>query len=108
MRNRNHADTAFPALRHLGPPRAPLARGRADPLDWDERTAAMRDVVHGVYADSTHGPMQAKMRTNLRFLACWDLPLVPYTVDVVYALGAALKRGHRLVLSITRLRRELG
>ena len=35
--------------------------------------------------------MQAKMRTIRRFLACWDLPLVPYTVEVVYALGAALK-----------------
>ena len=31
------------------------------------------------------------MRTNRMFLACWDLPLIPYTVDVVYALGAALK-----------------
>ena len=51
----------------------------------------MRDVINGVYAESTHGPMQAKMRTNRMFLACWDLPLIPYTVDVVYALGAALK-----------------
>ena len=51
----------------------------------------MRDVIQGVYADSTHAPMAAKMRTNRKFLACWNLPLVPYTVEVVYALGAALK-----------------
>ena len=51
----------------------------------------MQDVIQGVYAESTHAPMEAKMRTNRRFLACWDLPLVPYTVEVVYALGAALK-----------------
>jgi hypothetical protein len=51
----------------------------------------MRDVVNGVYADSTHKPMAARMRTNRMFLACWNLPLVPYTADVVYALGASLK-----------------
>ena len=51
----------------------------------------MRDVVNGVYADSTQAPMLAKMRTNRMFLACWNLPLVPYTVGVAYALGASLK-----------------
>jgi hypothetical protein len=51
----------------------------------------MRDVIQGVYADSTHAPMAAKMRTNRKFLACWNLPLVPYTEEVVYAFGAALK-----------------
>ena len=51
----------------------------------------MRNVINGVYADSTHGPMAARMRTVRMFLACWNLPLVPYTVDVVYALGASLK-----------------
>ena len=47
--------------------------------------------MNGVYADSTHKPMAARMRTVRMFLACWNLPLVPYTVDVVYALGASLK-----------------
>ena len=87
----NLPNTAFPALRPLGPSRAPLSRGRADPLDGEDRNLALRDVVRGVYADSTHKPMAPKMRTNRMFLACWNLPLVPYTVDVVYALGASLK-----------------
>ena len=51
----------------------------------------MRDVLNGVYAASTHGPMASRMRTIRMFLACWNLPLIPYTVDVVYALGASLK-----------------
>ena len=51
----------------------------------------MDEVIRDVYAESSHDPMEAKMRTNLMFLACWNLPLVPYTAEVVYALGAALK-----------------
>ena len=51
----------------------------------------MRDVIHGVYAESTHAPMAAKMRTNRKFLACWNLPLIPYTVDVIYALVSRAK-----------------
>ena len=60
----NLADTAFPALRPLGPSRSQLSRGKAEALNWEERKQAMRDVIHGVYAESTHAPMEAKMRTN--------------------------------------------
>ena len=40
--------------------------------------------------------MASKLKTIHRFLACWGLHLTPYTPEVVYALGAALKwRGYR-------------
>ena len=36
------------------------------------------------------------MRTIMRYLAWWNLPLLPYTPEVIYALGSALKwRKHR-------------
>ena len=53
--------------------------------------AAMADVTRDVYAASTVGPMDAKLRTILSFLYCWGLKLTPYTPEVVFALGAALK-----------------
>ena len=66
----------------------------------------MDEVVQDVYAASSRGPMDAKMRTNMKFLACWNLPLVPYTAEVVYALGAALKwrkyRSAHLYLYLSR------
>ena len=34
--------------------------------------------------------MASRIRTVRLFLACWNLPLGPYTVDVVYALCASL------------------
>ena len=52
-----------------------------------ERLAALDAVVNDVYADFSHGPKEGKMRTVLMFLACWNLSFVPYTADVVYALG---------------------
>ena len=64
----------------------------------------MDEVIRDVYAESSHDPMEAKMRTNLMFLACWNLPLVPYTAEVVYALGAALKwRKYRSAADYLRL-----
>ena len=104
--------TAFRPLRKDGPARVALTRGRAIPLDADERAAAMELVTHEVYAASSRLCNQAKMVTILRFLDCWNLPLIPYTSEVVYALGAALKwRGYRsadlyLYLSRQVARRE--
>ena len=43
-----------------------------------------------VYAESTIGPMEAKLRTMRKFLACWNLELIPYTSEVVYCLGPLL------------------
>ena len=61
-----------------------------------ELQAAMDAVARDVYTVTAHGPREAKMRTVLAFLACWKLPFIPYTSEVVYALGAALKRrGYR-------------
>ena len=58
--------------------------------------AAMEAVTRDIYAASTLLVMAAKLRTIRKFLACWNLPLVPYTPEVVHALGAALKwRGYR-------------
>ena len=72
----------------------------------------MEHVTRDVYAESTIGPMQGKLSTIVKFLACWGLQLLPYTAEVVYALGAALKwRGYRsadnyLYLSKTVAERE--
>ena len=88
--------TAFRPLRSDGPFRGVLTRGRAVPLDEAEQVAAMEAVTRDVYAATTLPVQEAKMRTVRSFLACWNLPLVPYTPEVVYALGAALKwRGYR-------------
>ena len=57
----------------------------------EERQDALVEVIHEVYVDSTIGHMEAKLRTILKFLACWNLELIPYTPEVVYCLGAALK-----------------
>ena len=66
--------------------------------------AALDNVIQGVYAESSRGPMEAKMRTVMMFLGCWNLPLVPYTAEVVYALGAALKwRRYRSAADYLRL-----
>ena len=51
----------------------------------------MEEVVQDVYAASTIGPMEAKLKTIHNLLACWNLTLVPCTPEVVYALGATLK-----------------
>ena len=51
----------------------------------------MADVTRDVYAASTVGPMSANIKTIKAFLACWGLELTPYTPEVVFALGAALK-----------------
>ena len=68
----------------------------------------MDEVIRDVYAESSHDPMEAKMRTILMFLACWNLPLVPYTTDVVYALGAALKwRKYRSAADYLRLSKRV-
>ena len=88
--------TAFPPLRKLAPGRKALQRGSAKPLSTDEQLAAMEAVILDVYAASSRGPMESKLKTIRKFLACWGLPLVPYTPEVVYALGAALQwRGYR-------------
>ena len=85
------ARTAFPPLRNLAPGRKQLARGSGEPLSAGERKAAMEDVCKDVHAASTVKPQESKLRTIRRFLACFGLPLVPFTTEVVYALGAALK-----------------
>ena len=51
----------------------------------------MAEVTQDVYAPSTVGPMEGKLRTITTFLDCWGLKLTPYTPEVVCALGAALK-----------------
>ena len=51
----------------------------------------MDAVRRGVFAAMTIHTSAAKTWTIRKFLACWDLPLIPYTAEVVYALGAALK-----------------
>ena len=88
--------TAFPGLRALAPRRSQFTRGNAKPLTMIERQNAMESVVRDVYAESTLVSMEGKLRTIHRFLACWNLELLPYTPEVVYCLGAALKwRGYR-------------
>ena len=82
---------AFRPLRNDGPFRAPLARGRAGPLDDAERLAAMEVVTRDVYAASMLHVMEANMKTVRKKQACWNLPLVPYIPEVVYALGQPLK-----------------
>ena len=88
--------TAFPPLRKAAPGREALRRGVAAPLTADEQLPAMEAVIKDAYAATTTGPMASKLKTIHRFLACWGLQLTPYTPEVVYALGAALKwRGYR-------------
>ena len=68
----------------------------------------MDAVVHDMYAEPSHGPMDAKMRIVLAFLARRGLPLIPYTTEVDYALGAALKwRGYRSAEDYLRLSRTV-
>ena len=66
-------------------------RGYNAPLDAAEMEAAMAHVARDVYASSTVGPMEAKLKTIMTFLECWGLRLIPYTPEVVFSLGAALK-----------------
>ena len=88
--------TAFPALRPLAPERKALTRGKGKPLTAWERQAAMNLALREIHAKSSVGPRRSKLRTILKFLGCFQLPLIPFTVDVVQALGASLKwRGYR-------------
>ena len=48
----------------------------------------MESVIQDVYAESSHGPMQSKLKTIRKFLACWGLPLVPYTPEVASPAAA--------------------
>ena len=48
-------------------------------------------AIREIQADSSRGPAASKLRTIERFLRCFNLGLVPFTVRVVYALGSALK-----------------
>ena len=61
------------------------------PLHAVERREALNWAIREIQADSARGPQASKLRTIHRFLACFNLRLVPFTVKVVYALGAALK-----------------
>ena len=93
---RRAAATAFPALRPLAPSRKALTRGRFQPLSRSERSRALALARREVLADSSRKPQASKLKTIRRFLACFDLQLVPFTVEVVQALAAALKwRGYR-------------
>ena len=83
--------TAFPGLRPLAPFRRPLTRGKFKPLSLSEQRAAMALAVREIQAESSRGPAASKLRTIERFLKCFNLSLIPFTVQVVYALGAALK-----------------
>ena len=47
----------------------------------------MEEVCKDVHAASTVKPQESKLRTIRKFLACFGLPLVPLTTEVVYALG---------------------
>ena len=67
----------------------------------------MADVTRDVYAASAVGPLSATLRTILSFLDCWGLQLTPYTPEVVFALGAALKwRKYRSTKSYIYLSRS--
>ena len=60
-------------------------------LSATERRRALRLVVKDTYAASSWGPNKSKLRTITKYLACFGLTLVPFTVRVIRALGAALK-----------------
>ena len=83
--------TAFPPMRKLARGRDKLARGSGEPLSAGERKAAMDEVFKDIHAASTLKPQESKLRTIRKFLAYLGLPLVPFTTEVEYALGAALK-----------------
>ena len=87
--------TAFRPLRKLSAFRYPLRKasnsGSNAPHDEAELPAAMAEVTQDVYAPSTIGPMEAKLRTIMSFLDCWGWTLTPYTPEVVVAIGVALK-----------------
>ena len=83
--------SAFPGLRPLAPARRPLSRGKFKPLNLAEQRTAMALAIREIQADSSRGPAASKLRTIERFLRCFNLGLVPFTVRVVYALGSALK-----------------
>ena len=68
--------TAFPPLRKLAPGRNLLARGSGLPLSASELQPAMDFVRRDVHAASTIGPMEAKVRTIRKVLACFGLPLL--------------------------------
>ena len=82
--------TAFPAMRPLAPERKALTRGRGQPLAAWERQAALNLALREVYAKTSIGPRRSMLCTIMKFLRCLDVPLIPFTTDVVVALGASL------------------
>ena len=87
---------AFPPLRRLAPARKAYTRGKFKMLSRSERREALAFARREVLAESSRGPAKSKLKTILKFLSCFGLRLVPFTVRVVHALAAALKwRGYR-------------
>ena len=82
--------SSFPPLRPLAAHRLPQGRGKFGPLSTTDRRRALKLVVKDSYAASSRRPNRSKMRTITKYLACFDLALVPFTARVVRALGAAL------------------
>ena len=63
-------------------------------LSASERKAALALARRETLAESSRGPQKSKLRTILKFLRCFGLDLIPFTVKVVHALAAALKWRH--------------
>ena len=83
----------LPALRDDAPARRPGTQGRWRPLSESEQQAALEDLHRDVYASSSRGPHESRLRTVLHILASWGLQPFPPSVQSLGALAASLKAG---------------
>ena len=87
--------TGFPRLRSVGPERLPLRRGRAPIPERTFTSAERKSALHALHADmfakTTWKVVASLHRTNDRLRRCYGMELMPFNVNAIFSLAAALK-----------------
>ena len=104
--------SAFARLRSVAPERRSRARGRLPRTAFtaEERDVALDALRRDMFAKTTWKSIASMHRTIDRLLSAFNLTLLPFRTETVFALGAALKackyRSAKNYLSAAALKAE--